>query len=108
VRQRPLVSVASITGAGGGLIDISAGLDLDVNAGLIRRAPTPPPRPWPESPFMTGSRHRRHPMRHRSSSATTARWRRTAPSRPTPCPAPSSSSGSRWVSGRKPGRSTAC
>ena len=38
VRQRPLVSVASITGAGGGLIDISAGLDLDVNAGLIRRA----------------------------------------------------------------------
>jgi hypothetical protein len=37
VRQRPLVSVTSITGAGGGAIDISAGLDLDVNAGLIRR-----------------------------------------------------------------------
>jgi hypothetical protein len=37
VRQRPLVSVTSITGASGGTIDISAGLDLDVNAGLIRR-----------------------------------------------------------------------
>jgi hypothetical protein len=37
VRQRPLVSVTSITGAGGGVIDISAGLDLDTNAGLIRR-----------------------------------------------------------------------
>lgn len=37
VRQRPLVSVTSITGAGGGAIDISAGLDLDVNAGVIRR-----------------------------------------------------------------------
>jgi hypothetical protein len=37
VRQRPLVSVTSITGASGGVIDISAGLDLDVNAGLIRR-----------------------------------------------------------------------
>jgi hypothetical protein len=37
VRQRPLVSVTSITGAAGGAIDISAGLDLDVNAGLIRR-----------------------------------------------------------------------
>lgn len=37
VRQRPLVSVVSITSASGGLIDISAGLDLDVNAGLIRR-----------------------------------------------------------------------
>jgi hypothetical protein len=37
VRQRPLVSVASITSASGGAIDISAGLDLDVNAGLIRR-----------------------------------------------------------------------
>jgi hypothetical protein len=37
VRQRPLVSVTSITGASGGAIDISAGLDLDVNAGLIRR-----------------------------------------------------------------------
>jgi hypothetical protein len=37
VRQRPLVSVTSITGAGGAAIDISAGLDLDVNAGTIRR-----------------------------------------------------------------------
>jgi len=37
VRQRPLVSVTSITSASGGVIDISAGLDLDVNAGLIRR-----------------------------------------------------------------------
>ena len=37
VRQRPLVSVTSITGATGGVIDISAGLDLDANAGLIRR-----------------------------------------------------------------------
>jgi hypothetical protein len=37
VRQRPLVSVTSITSASGGAIDISAGLDLDVNAGLIRR-----------------------------------------------------------------------
>lgn len=37
VRQRPLVSVVSIASASGGLIDISAGLDLDVNAGLIRR-----------------------------------------------------------------------
>ena len=37
VRQRPLVSVTSVTGASGGTIDISAGLDLDVNAGLIRR-----------------------------------------------------------------------
>jgi hypothetical protein len=37
VRQRPLVSVTSITGASGGTIDISAGLDLDTNAGLIRR-----------------------------------------------------------------------
>lgn len=37
VRQRPLVSVTSITSASGGTIDISAGLDLDVNAGLIRR-----------------------------------------------------------------------
>jgi len=38
VRQRPLVSVTSIASASGGLIDISGGLDLDVNAGLIRRA----------------------------------------------------------------------
>lgn len=37
VRQRPLVSVTSVTSASGGAIDISAGLDLDVNAGLIRR-----------------------------------------------------------------------
>jgi hypothetical protein len=37
VRQRPLVSVVSITSASGGAIDISAGLDLDANAGLIRR-----------------------------------------------------------------------
>lgn len=37
VRQRPLVSVTSITSATGGVVDISAGLDLDVNAGLIRR-----------------------------------------------------------------------
>jgi hypothetical protein len=37
VRSRPLVSVTQITGAAGGVIDISAGLDLDVNAGLIRR-----------------------------------------------------------------------
>jgi hypothetical protein len=37
VRLRPLVSVTQITGAAGGVIDISAGLDLDVNAGLIRR-----------------------------------------------------------------------
>lgn len=37
VRQRPLVSVTSIASASGAAIDISAGLDLDVNAGLIRR-----------------------------------------------------------------------
>jgi hypothetical protein len=37
VRQRPLVSVTSITSASGAAIDISAGLDLDVNAGAIRR-----------------------------------------------------------------------
>jgi hypothetical protein len=37
VRQRPLVSVTQILSASGGVIDISAGLDLDVNAGLIRR-----------------------------------------------------------------------
>ena len=37
VRQRPLVSVTQIVSASGGTIDISAGLDLDVNAGLIRR-----------------------------------------------------------------------
>jgi hypothetical protein len=38
VRQRPLVSVTSIVSvASGQPIDISAGLDLDVNAGTIRR-----------------------------------------------------------------------
>lgn len=37
VRQRPLVSVTQVTGAGGAPIDISAGLKLDVNAGLIRK-----------------------------------------------------------------------
>ena len=37
VRQRPLVSVTSIASASGSNIDISGGLDLDVNAGLIRR-----------------------------------------------------------------------
>jgi hypothetical protein len=37
VRQRPLVSVTQILGASGGVIDISAGLDLDTNAGIIRR-----------------------------------------------------------------------
>jgi hypothetical protein len=37
VRQRPLVSVTSITSASGSTIDISGGLDLDVNAGTIRR-----------------------------------------------------------------------
>jgi hypothetical protein len=37
VRQRPLVSVTSIASASGGAIDISAGLDLDANAGTIRR-----------------------------------------------------------------------
>lgn len=37
VRQRPLVSVTGITSVAGGAIDISGGLDLDKNAGLIRR-----------------------------------------------------------------------
>ena len=37
VRQRPLVSVTQILSASGGAIDISGGLDLDVNAGTIRR-----------------------------------------------------------------------
>jgi hypothetical protein len=37
VRQRPLVSVTSIASVNGGAIDISAGLDLDTNAGTIRR-----------------------------------------------------------------------
>jgi hypothetical protein len=37
VRQRPLVSVTSITSASGSAIDISGGLKLDTNAGLIRK-----------------------------------------------------------------------
>jgi hypothetical protein len=37
VRQRPLVSVTQILSANGTAIDISGGLDLDANAGLIRR-----------------------------------------------------------------------
>ena len=37
VRARPLVSVTQILGANGGAIDISGGLDIDVNAGIIRR-----------------------------------------------------------------------
>jgi len=37
VRQRPLVSVTQILSASGGAIDISAGLDIDPNAGTIRR-----------------------------------------------------------------------
>ena len=37
VRQRPLVSVTSIATASGSNLDISGGLDLDTNAGLIRR-----------------------------------------------------------------------
>jgi hypothetical protein len=37
VRQRPLVSVTAIASASGGAIDISAGLDIDTNAGTIRR-----------------------------------------------------------------------
>lgn len=38
VRQRPLVSVTSVVSvASGQAIDISAGLDLDTNAGVIRR-----------------------------------------------------------------------
>jgi hypothetical protein len=38
VRQRPLVSVTSILAeASGAAIDISGGVDLDVNAGIIRR-----------------------------------------------------------------------
>jgi hypothetical protein len=37
VRQRPLVSVVSIASASGGSIDISAGLDIDTNAGTVRR-----------------------------------------------------------------------
>jgi len=37
VRQRPLVSVTSIASASGGAIDISGGLDIDANAGTIRR-----------------------------------------------------------------------
>ena len=37
VRQRPLVSVVSVTSASGGAIDISGGLDIDTNAGTVRR-----------------------------------------------------------------------
>jgi hypothetical protein len=37
VRQRPLVSVTQIVSASGGTIDISGGLDIDENAGTIRR-----------------------------------------------------------------------
>jgi uncharacterized phiE125 gp8 family phage protein len=37
VRQRPLVSVVSIASSSGGAIDISAGLDIDTNAGTVRR-----------------------------------------------------------------------
>ena len=37
VRQRPLVSVTSVTGASGGAIDLSGGVDLDANAATIRR-----------------------------------------------------------------------
>ncbi len=37
VRQRPLVSVTQILSAGGGVIDISGGLDIDANAGTVRR-----------------------------------------------------------------------
>jgi hypothetical protein len=37
VRQRPLVSVVSIASASGGAIDISGGLDIDTNAGTVRR-----------------------------------------------------------------------
>jgi hypothetical protein len=37
VRQRPLVSVTQILSASGSAIDLSGGLDLDVNAGTIRR-----------------------------------------------------------------------
>jgi hypothetical protein len=37
VRQRPLVSVTQILSASGGTIDISGGLDIDANAGTVRR-----------------------------------------------------------------------
>jgi uncharacterized phiE125 gp8 family phage protein len=37
VRQRPLVSVVSIASASGGAIDITGGLDIDTNAGAVRR-----------------------------------------------------------------------
>lgn len=37
VRQRPLVSVTSVTSANGGAIDISSGLDIDPVAGTFRR-----------------------------------------------------------------------
>ncbi len=37
VRQRPLVSVTQIVSASSGTIDISGGLDIDKNAGTVRR-----------------------------------------------------------------------
>ncbi len=37
VRQRPLVSVTTVTAASGGTIDLSGGIDIDVNAGTFRR-----------------------------------------------------------------------
>jgi hypothetical protein len=37
VRQRPLVTVTQILGASGSPIDISGGLDIDANAGTVRR-----------------------------------------------------------------------
>jgi hypothetical protein len=37
VRQRPLVSVTAVASASGGAIDISGGLDIDTNAGTVRR-----------------------------------------------------------------------
>jgi hypothetical protein len=50
VRQRPLVSVTQILGASGTAIDISTGLDIDPNAGTIRRK-----LGWPfYGPFFAG------------------------------------------------------
>src|SRR5258707_3379397 len=37
VRQRPLVSVTTVTAASGRTIDLSGGIDIDVNAGTFRR-----------------------------------------------------------------------
>jgi len=65
VRQRPLVSVTQITGAAGGVIDISAGLDLDVNAGRGCRRSTSPT--WPGG----AGRCRRRSGRRRGSSCRT-------------------------------------